>query len=82
MEGRSQKSESRSQKAELSGATTPSAPLPPPQRLNLRLGLAQTRDAVAILPLTAFLEDFDALKALHDVAFTAQGGSGAQAAML
>jgi hypothetical protein len=32
--------------------------------------------------LTAFLEDFDALKALHDVAFTAQGGSGAQAAML
>lgn len=45
-------------------------------------GLAEAGDAVAGFPLTAFLEDFDALKALHDVSFAAQSGRGAQAAML
>jgi len=32
------------------------------------LGLAQTLDAIALLPLTAFLENIDALKALQNVA--------------
>ena len=50
--------------------------------LSVGLGLAQTRNAVAVFPLTAFLEDFDALEALHDIAFAAQGGRAAQAAML
>lgn len=46
------------------------------------LGLAETRDAVAIFPLTPFFEDFDALKAFHDVALSTESGSGAQAAVL
>jgi hypothetical protein len=50
--------------------------------LGVRFGLAETRDPVAGFPLAAFLEDFDALKALHDVAFAAQSGRGAKAAML
>lgn len=46
------------------------------------LGLAETRDAVAVLPLTPFFKDFDALKAFHNVALSTEGGSGAQAAVL
>jgi len=55
------------------------------QRFNeLRFGLrlAQTCDAVAGLPLAAFLEKFGALKALENIAFAAQSGRCAQAAML
>jgi len=36
--------------------------------LGFRLGLAQTRDAVAIFPLAAFLEEFGALKTLENIA--------------
>jgi hypothetical protein len=50
--------------------------------LRVRLRLAQTRDAVAFLPLAAFLEDFDALEALHDIALATQRGRRAQTAML
>ena len=52
------------------------------RKLCVGLGLAEARDAVAGFPLAAFLENFDALKALHDVAFAALGGRRAQAAML
>jgi hypothetical protein len=45
-------------------------------------GLAEAGDAVAVFPLAAFLEDFDALKPLEDAAFAAQGGRGAEATML
>jgi hypothetical protein len=47
-----------------------------------RLGFAETRDAVAGLPLAAFLEEFGALKTLENIAFATKGGSCAQAAML
>ena len=40
---------------------------------------AQTRDAVAGLPMTAFLKDFDAFKALEHIAFRARSAGGAQA---
>jgi len=46
------------------------------------LGLAEAGDAVAGFPLAAFLEELHALKALEHVAFAAQGGCGAEAAML
>jgi hypothetical protein len=49
---------------------------------NLRLGLPEAGDAVAVFPLAAFLEDFHAFKALHDVALAAQSGGRAEAAML
>jgi hypothetical protein len=55
------------------------------QRFNgLRVGLrlAQTRDAVAGLPLAAFLEKFGALETLEDIALAAKGGRRAQTAML
>jgi len=50
----------------------------------LRAGfsLAQASDTVAILPLAAFLEDLDALKAFHDIALAAQCGRRAQTTML
>ena len=51
-------------------------------RSSVWLGLAQTGDPVASLPLAALLKDFDALKALQDVAFPAQYGRRAQTAML
>ena len=51
-------------------------------RSGLRLGLAQTSDTVARLPLAAFLEQGHALKALENVAFCAEIAGGAQAAML
>lgn len=50
--------------------------------LRLGLGLAKARDAVAGLPLAAFLEQRHALKALENVAFCAGSAGGAQAAML
>jgi hypothetical protein len=55
------------------------------QRFNksgVRLGFAETRDAVALFPLAAFLEDFRAFKTLEDIALAAQGGRRAETAML
>jgi hypothetical protein len=46
------------------------------------LGLAEAGDAVAVFPLTPFFEDFDALKAFHDIALSTKGGSGAEATVL
>jgi hypothetical protein len=42
----------------------------------LRVGFrfAEARDAVAGLPLAAFLEEFGALKTLEDIALATQGG--------
>jgi len=51
-------------------------------KLRFRLGLPQTRNAVPILPLTAFLEQFRALKTLEHIPFAAQCGSRAQTPML
>jgi hypothetical protein len=45
-------------------------------------GFAKPGDAVAFFPLTAFLEKFEALKTLQNIAFSAQSGGCAQAAML
>jgi hypothetical protein len=48
----------------------------------LGLGFAEASDAVAVLPLTAFFQEFRAFKTLEDIALATQGGSRAQAAML
>ena len=45
-------------------------------------GFVEARDAVAILPLAAFLEEFGALEALEDIALATEGGRRAQTAML
>jgi len=50
--------------------------------LRFRFGFAQTRDAVAGLPLAAFFEKFRALETLEDIALAAQRGRRAQTAML
>ena len=50
--------------------------------LHLGLSLAQPGNAVAILPLAAFLEEFGALEALEDIALATEGGRRAQTAML
>ena len=50
--------------------------------LGVRLGLAETGDAVALFPLAAFLEQFRALKTLEHIPFAAQRGSRAQTPML
>jgi hypothetical protein len=47
-----------------------------------RFGFAQTGNAVAIFALAALLQKLSAFKALENIAFTAQSGSGAQATML
>jgi len=47
-----------------------------------RFRLAETGDAVAILPLAAFFEQLDALEAFEDIALAADGGRRAQTAML
>ena len=47
-----------------------------------RPGFAQARDAVALPPLAALLEQGDPLKALEHIAFAAQHGRRAQTAML
>jgi len=48
----------------------------------VRLGFAQTGDAVALFPLTAFFEQFGALKTLEHIPFATQGGGRAQTTML
>jgi len=50
--------------------------------LGFAFGFAKAGDAVAFFPLTAFFENFEALKALEHVPFAAQSGGCAQAAML
>ena len=50
--------------------------------LRLAFGFAQAGDPVALFPLTAFLQQFQALKPLEHISFAAQGGGGAQATML
>ena len=50
--------------------------------LGFGLRFAKTCDPVAGCPLTALFEECDSLKALHNVAFSAQCASGAQTAML
>jgi hypothetical protein len=50
--------------------------------LHVRLGFTEAGDAVAFLPLAAFLENFDALEALENIALATQGGRRAQTAML
>jgi hypothetical protein len=46
------------------------------------LGLAQTLDAVAFLPLASLLEQVHALEALEDVAFDRAGGGIFEAGVL
>jgi hypothetical protein len=44
--------------------------------LDVGLGLAETLDAVAVLPLAALLEESDALEALEDIAFDDDATAG------
>jgi hypothetical protein len=46
------------------------------------LGLAETLDAVAGLPLATLLEDIHALKALQDIAFDDEAGGALEAFVL
>jgi len=57
-------------------------PCPTGLSLGFALGFAEAGDAVARFPLTTFLEQFESFEALEDVAFTAESGGCAQAAML
>jgi hypothetical protein len=50
--------------------------------LHIRLGFAETGNAVAVLPLAALFEEFGALEALEDIALAAESGRRAQTAML
>ena len=50
--------------------------------LRVRLGLAETRDAVAGFALAALLEEGGALKTFEDIALATQGGRRAETAML
>jgi hypothetical protein len=58
--------------------------LPERERLDsdVGLGLAETLDAVAGLPLAAFPKDFDALEALEDVAFHDEAGDALETFVL
>jgi hypothetical protein len=59
--------------------------LPLPGKRNksdVGLGLAETLHAVALFPLAAFLEQFDALKTLQDIAFLYDTTETLQAFML
>jgi hypothetical protein len=51
-------------------------------RSNLRLGFPETDDALALLPLAAFLEQLDALEALEHIAFHGDAFGGLQTAVL
>jgi hypothetical protein len=50
--------------------------------LHLHPSLAQTRDAVAFLPLAAFLKDLNAFKALENVALSAERAGPSETTML
>jgi hypothetical protein len=47
-----------------------------------RLGFAQAHHAIAFLPLAAFLEQFDALKAFKNISFRTRRAGRAQTSML
>jgi hypothetical protein len=47
-----------------------------------RFSLAQARNAVALFPLPALLEQFHAFKAFHNIPFAAQSGRRPQTPML
>jgi hypothetical protein len=49
---------------------------------DVRLRLAQTLDAIAGLPLAAFLEQINALEAFEDVAFDDESGDSLEAFVL
>jgi hypothetical protein len=51
-------------------------------KLRLAFGFPKARNAVPFLPLTAFFQEFNALKALEHIPFAAQSGSRAQTPML
>ena len=53
-----------------------------PKILRFRLGFPQTGDAVAFLPLTAFLEQFNAFEAFQNVALGAQCAGALKTTML
>ena len=50
--------------------------------LDFGFSLAQAGDAVAVFPLTALFEHFEALKALKHIPFATEGGCRPQASML
>ena len=50
--------------------------------LGFGLGFAEAGDAVAFLPLSAFLEQFDAFEAFENVALGAQSAGALQTTML
>ena len=52
------------------------------QPLHFGFGFAETGDAVAILPLAAFLEQRRAFETFEDIALATQHGRRAQTAML
>ena len=56
--------------------------LPATVGLGFRLGLAETRDAVAVFALTAFFQQFRAFKTFQHVPFSTQSGGRAQTRML
>jgi len=51
-------------------------------RLDFGFGFAETGHAVAGFPLPAFFENFNALEALEDVAFSTSRAGRAETAML
>ncbi len=53
-----------------------------PTGSDVGLGLAEALDAIARLPLTALLEEVDALEALEDVAFHDEAGDALEAFVL
>ena len=57
-------------------------PLPSRFRLGFGFGFTQAGDAIAILPLIAFFEDFDAFEAFQNVAFGAQSAGALKTTML
>jgi hypothetical protein len=50
--------------------------------LNVGLGLAQTLDAIAFLPLAALLEQGHALEALENIAFNDETAAGFETVVL
>lgn len=60
----------------------PRSEFPVQRRLSVGFGFAKADDAVALFPLAAFFQNFDALKSFEDVAFAAERAGGAETAML
>ena len=64
------------------GQKAPSSGLVNWEFSGIGFGLAKSGDAVALFPLAAFLENFQALKSFEHIPFPAQSGSRAQTTML